>query len=64
MLYFLVAWRVILVVAFSVLPPPPILGGGRDLSMVRCISMNAGSVVGILRGGGDTQTIPAVIGFV
>ena len=43
---------------------PKILGGGRDLQMVLCHSMNAGWGVGKLRGGGDTQTLPAVIKFI
>ena len=45
--------RVTLVVAFGFLPK--ILGGSRALWMVLCHSMNAGSVVGISWGGGDTQ---------
>ena len=36
---------------------PKILGGGGDLRMVLCHSMNAGSVVGIPWGGGDTRTL-------
>ena len=38
-----------------------ILEGGRGLRMVLCHSMNAGWVVRILVGGGDNQTLPAVI---
>ena len=47
-----VLWRVTLGVAFGL----KILGGG-------CYSMNTASVVEKLRGGGDTQTLPAVIEF-
>ena len=43
---------------------PKTLRDGRDLWMVLCHSINAGWVVGTLRGGGDTQTIPAVIKFI
>ena len=43
----------ILVVAFDIYFN--ILGGGRDLGMVLCHSINAGSVVGTLIGGGDTR---------
>ena len=32
--------------------------------MLLCHSMDEGSVVGTLRGGGDTQTITAVIEFI
>ena len=39
---------------------PKILGGGGDIQMVLCHSVNAGCVVGTLRGGGDTQTLPVV----
>ena len=35
-----------------------ISGGGRDLQMVLCHSMNTGSVMGIPYSGGDTQTLP------
>ena len=37
---------------------PKILGGGRDLQMVLCHSMNTGSVMGIPYSGEDTQTLP------
>ena len=43
---------------------PKILTGSRDLWIVLCHSMNAGSVVGIPWGGGDTQTLPYVKEFV
>ena len=36
---------------------PKIFGGGVDLWMVLCRNMNAGWVVGILWGGGDTRTL-------
>ena len=41
-----------------------ILGGGGNLWMVLCHSMNADSVVWIPWGGGDTQTIPYAKAFV
>ena len=54
--------RVTLLVAFGFLPQN--FKMGRDLWMVLCHSMNAGWVVGILRGRGDTQILPAVINFI
>ena len=56
----LVAWRVTLVFAFGFFCSK-MLGGGFDLQMLFCHSLTAGWVVGTLRGGGDTQTLPAVI---
>ena len=50
--------RVTLVVAFSFCPK--FLGGGEDLRLVLCCYMNAGWVMGIPWGCGDTQTISAV----
>ena len=43
---------------------PKILRDGCDLWVVFCHSMNAGSVVGIPWGGGDTQTLPYAKEFV
>ena len=40
------------------------LGGGGGLPMVLSHLMNAGSVVGALRGGRGTHTLPAVIELV
>ena len=40
------------------------VGGGGDLQVVLCNSVNADLVVGTLKGGGDTQTLPAVFEFV
>ena len=45
----------ITVVAFGFFAPK-ILGGGWDLIMLLCHSMNAGSVVGRHTGDGNTQT--------
>ena len=43
---------------FFILFAPIFLGGGRDLRMELCHSMNAGSVVRIPWGGRDPQTLP------
>ena len=40
------------------------MGGDGDLRMVFCYSASAVGVVITLIGGGDTQTLPAVIEFV
>ena len=37
-----------------------LLGGGGDLRMILCHSMNTGSVMAIPWGGGDTQTLPTL----
>ena len=58
--YYLI--RLTLVIAFGFFSK--ILGGYRDLQMVLCHSMNAGSVVGIPLGGGNTQTLPFAKEFV
>ena len=55
-LYYWWLVRVNLVVVYGFWPN--ILGGGRDLRMVFCHSMKAGSVVVIPWSGGDTQTLP------
>ena len=40
---------------------PRFLGGGGDLRMLFCHSVNAVCMVGTLRDGGDTQTLPVAI---
>ena len=49
-------------IAFGFLPQ--ILGGGRSLWMVLCHSWNTDWVVGILRSGGNIQTLTGTIQFV
>ena len=58
----LVAIEVTLVVAVGFLSKH--FGGGGDLEMILCHSMNADSMVGIPCGGRDTQTLPCAKEFV